>query len=475
MKNKNYTWTFNQVIEKFEEIEIELALDKSLIKNVPWWDLVRQPLFLKLLNELNLREQKKPSRYSFFKDTFFNISRFVKNILLIFSSKSSLWIKRRDYLVWGHPRRKLENGIYIDPYVDPFIKLFPSPDDFTIIERDINGQHLSPVKTKNLHYADQLLSLAYLFSKFRILKMSKEQSLIISKLEKTIFKSFSCKIDINKLVKNKIRRWLGIYPVMRLFFKIKKPKLFFVVVNEDHESIIAAAKSIGIVTLELQHGSPSRGKMNYDYSSGIKNSTFVDRFLSFGEHWTQNFSLPIDDSKIIPFGFPYLHEKISLYPHITKENRLVVISQIDNLKNLVNFTKKISKKFSRKIIVEYKPHPSEFYAPKPDYFKDLENSGVIISEKDKDLYEIFARSRWQDGVYSTALYEGLYFDVACFILKVPGFQHMQKLIDFKLASVVETADDIDLNWIVDKKKISKIFSKPEKKNVEKIINLGHQS
>ena len=52
---------------------------------------------------------------------------------------------------------------------------------------------------------------------------------------------------------------------------------------------------------------------------------------------------------------------------------------------------------------------------------------------------------------------------------------MQKLIDFKLASVVETADDIDLNWIVDKKKISKIFSKPEKKNVEKIINLGHQS
>ena len=72
MKNKNYTWTFNQVIEKFEEIEIELALDKSLIKNVPWWDLVRQPLFLKLLNELNLREQKKPSRYSFFKDTFFN-------------------------------------------------------------------------------------------------------------------------------------------------------------------------------------------------------------------------------------------------------------------------------------------------------------------------------------------------------------------------------------------------------------------
>jgi len=142
---------------------------------------------------------------------------------------------------------------------------------------------------------------------------------------------------------------------------------------------------------------------------------------------------------------------------------------------LVNFTKKISKKFSRKIIVEYKPHPSEFYAPKPDYFKDLENSGVIISEKDKDLYEIFARSRWQVGVYSTALYEGLYFDVACFILKVPGFQHMQKLIDFKLASVVETADDIDLNWKVEKKKISKIFSKPEKKNVEKIINLGHQS
>ncbi len=473
MANKEYTLTFNDVIEKFERIEKDLLLDKALIENVPWWNLIRQLVFLKLLNKLNILspiDDIKLSKIKFLKKNFSNFVRLIKNLLLLFSSKSCLRIKKRNYLIWGHPRRKLENGIYTDIYVDPFIELFETPDDFNIIERDNVGKHLTPVKTKNLYYADQLLSIAYIFSKFRILKISKEQYLTISKLENLIYKSFSCKIDIKSLVKKKISRWLGIYPLMRLLLKLKKPKLFFIVVNKEHEPIIAAAKSLGIVTLELQHGSPSRGKMNYDYSSGIKNSTFSDKFISYGNYWSHNSLLPIQKSNIITLGFPYLHKKFPLYSHIDKEDRLIVISQPDNVEKLVDFTKKIKQKFSNKIIVEYKPHPSEFYK-NPDYFSELTKLGVIVSEKDKDLYEIFAKSRWQLGVYSTALYEGLYFGVACFILKIPGYETMQNLIDLNFANGVESVNDIDLNFKFDKKKINKIFSKPEKKTIEKIINL----
>ena len=66
---------------------------------------------------------------------------------------------------------------------------------------------------------------------------------------------------------------------MRFFFKIKKPKTLFIVVSHTQEATIAAAKSLGITTIELQHGSPVRGKLNYDYTSGIKKKSFPDFFF----------------------------------------------------------------------------------------------------------------------------------------------------------------------------------------------------
>ena len=50
-----------------------------------------------------------------------------------------------------------------------------------------------------------------------------------------------------------------------------------------------------------------------------------------------------------------------------------------------------------------------------DYSEKLKSSGIFISDIKTDLYEVFAKSRWQVGVYSTALYEGLCFGCSCFL------------------------------------------------------------
>ena len=62
MKNKNTNWTFNKVLERFEAIEKNLCLDKSLIQGVPWWDTLRYQLFNELLSELGLREDLKKKK-----------------------------------------------------------------------------------------------------------------------------------------------------------------------------------------------------------------------------------------------------------------------------------------------------------------------------------------------------------------------------------------------------------------------------
>ena len=56
MKNKVYKWTFKEVLVRFEYIENQLSLDKSIIQGVPWWDKLRYELFNELLIKLKLNE-----------------------------------------------------------------------------------------------------------------------------------------------------------------------------------------------------------------------------------------------------------------------------------------------------------------------------------------------------------------------------------------------------------------------------------
>ncbi len=476
MNKKDHIWTFNQILDRFEIIEKKLSLDKSIIKNVPWWDVLRYRLFKEILFKLDCREKKTLKKKlignNFILSKIFNFFLICFDFLKIFNLKSPIWVKNKSVIILGHPRRKLEDNYYIDPYSDPFIDLFPHNIDFSLIERkDFNG-HLTPAKTKNIYYNDILNTIASVISKFRKFKFTKDEIKFLSLVEKTLAEEFYIKIDLKKQVREIIKKWLGIYPLMRLFFKIKKPKLLIIVVSAGHEAVILAAKSLNILTMELQHGTPSRGKLNYDYTSGIIKKTFPDYFLSFGDYWPSECKLSISSEKIIPFGYPYLINKLSKYSHIKKENRILIVSQSDLTRELSEFAKQISKKFNKNLIVEYKPHPYEFIDKEPEYFETLRNSGVIISNKNADIYEIFARSRWQVGVFSTALYEGLYFDVACYILNVNGSEHMKNLIDIKLASLISSTDDINFDFKVDQKKLKKIFTYPSKKNIDFIISLA---
>ena len=474
MKNKGYKWTFKEVLVRFEYIENQLSLDKSIIQGVPWWDKLRYELFNELLIKLKLNENFERNKTfkikNFISNKIFTLIYKLKNITKIFSSKSPIWIKKYSTIILGHPRRKFENGVYIDPYTDPFIDLFPKTIDFSVIERTENSRgHISPSKTKNLFYADILYDLAFIISKFRRLKFNQKDLSTISFLEKSLYNEFACSFDIYKKVKKIIQNWLGMYPLMRFFFKLKSPKLLFVVVSHTQEPIIAAAKSLGITTIELQHGSPARGKLNYDYTSGIKKTNFPNLFLSFGDYWSSNCKFPIKKKNIISFGNPYLFKKINSYSNIKKENRLVIISQ--GIPILAKIAQDISKRFSEKIVVEYRPHPKEFYEKDKSHLIKLKNAGLIVSKENDDLYEIFARSRWQVGVYSTALYEGLYFGVASFILNTSGSEKMERLINLGHARLISSAKDIDLNWKINKRDLNKIFSKPSKKKIEQVISL----
>lgn len=473
MQNNLNNLELSEIIKRFENIEKNLRLDESRILRVPWWDLIRYPLFEEILKKKSNSDNKDFFIHNYLIEKLINIKRFLKQVSTLFSRKSALWVKNNSIVLWGNPRRKKENNFYTDIYSEPFIKLFKNKGNFVVIEKEIGFGHYEPTQNKNLYYGDQLFALAYLFSFFKIPIFKKKELLIISELENQIYKSYSVKINILKLAKKKIKRWLVIYPFMKGFFKYKKIKGFITVGITDNEAIIAAAKSLGINTLDLQHGSYARGKMNYDHTSAIKNSSFPNFVLTFGNFWSSKFSFPIKEDNLISFGYPYLNEKYDKYSHIKKENRLLIVSQgLEQIENgLVDFALKAKDFFPKNLIIEFRPHPSSFFKKKSNYFKKLRDNNVLISNKDADLYESFAKSRWQVGVFSTTLYEGLKFGVACFVLQIDRYQFMQELVDQNLARYIKSPKDIDLNWRLDNKKFNDFFSDISQKKINKVLSL----
>lgn len=465
-------WTFNEVLGKFEAIEEDLRLDESLINGVPWWDSVRYSLFQDILRELQLLETAVTnSKKSTPHKKLINSLKKIFWVFKLFSPHSPLWVVNGSIMIWGHSRRKFDNGLYVDIYSDPFVELLPDNARIAVLEiAEING-HLSPVPTQNLFYAERLFTIGTILSSIKRLfvKVRVDQSVVVT-LEKQISLNFQINFDMKKRVIQSILNWDCLYQVMYLFFRLKKPSHLFLVGSACREAIVAAAKAAVVPTFELQHGSPARGKLNYDYSSGIKKRSFPDYFLSFGDYWTNKLTFPLPTEKIINFGYPYLAKKVDHYSTVQKENTMLIISQTVHAKRLASFAIH-ALEVNQGIDVIFKPHPSEFLVPEPEYFRTLRESGVIVAEKDSDLYYLFSRAKWHVGVYSTALYEGLCFDSALYLLPLPGFECMKPLIRLGLAKVIVKDQDFDKNWVSRSDDLCKIFAKPSREKLESILSL----
>lgn len=73
--------------------------------------------------------------------------------------------------------------------------------------------------------------------------------------------------------------------------------------------------------------------------------------------------------------------------------------------------------------------------------------------------------------FSTTLYEGLKFGVACFVLQIDKYQFMQELVDQNLARYIKSPKDIDLNWRLDNKNFNDFFSAISQKKIDKVLSL----
>lgn len=440
MENRN-KYNIALLVEYFLSLEKELDLINYSIDGIKVWQYLRTRLFLNLAYKLGIYNQAHTKKTGF-KDLIV-----ASPSLLFFSVFSNpLWGKyQRDTLIFNTGRKTKVEGKLIDIYTKYFVDSLEK-NSYEIIEEMYENKHLT-WEFKNRKHEDYIQVMKIVFTILSRFKFSREQQAFIKKLQFRIQSDLGVELDLVRLFRMGYLYFKYDYSYyLKLLQKRKPKKILLVSAYTNKKAIVAAAKSLGIESVEIQHGVINNHEIGYYYSDNTNVDYFPDKINVFGKFWKDNIKFPIDKENVRVVGFPYLNLQIEKFKYEEKNwSQILIISQGtigQQLSELVWNGINELKNFQ----IIYKLHPGEYARWKTDYpylLKISELSNVeIIDNYNQNLYQHFATSGYILGVYSTALYEALAFDCKVIILNLPGIEFVAELIDQNIAKLANNLSDV---------------------------------
>jgi hypothetical protein len=243
--------------------------------------------------------------------------------------------------------------------------------------------------------------------------------------------------------------------------KKKKPKKIFIVVSYGSAALIEACKINNITVVEIQHGTINKFHLGYSFPNDSNIPYFPDEIYLFGEYWADSTPLPLENKKLKNYGFPYLEGRLEEYKDYSKiNNQILFISQGTIGRELADVAYKFARN-NKDYKIVYKLHPGEYDRWQQDY-KTL-NEAVkldnfkVIDNNNINLYQLFAKSEYQVGVYSTAIYEGLTLNCKTVLLDLPGVEYMEYLIEENIVKFAK--DDEELTEVIKKDNFEQNYNK----------------
>lgn len=411
------------ILFKIEKKYNLLDLD---ISGVKIWQSLRMELYYLIAVEANIEEQAHTKLTKL--DKLKRVSGYIKNSLL----NNPFVNKTTDVIVFSHPRPKRVNGKTIDIYTKYFIdELVSKEKSFLELETAYLGTHTKDM-TKNKSYTDFIVLMTKLFKKFIKVKFDEKEKSLIDNINKEFSDIFGIKIDITNEIIDGIKTFkVKKYFYNKLFLKLK-PKQLYICPSYGNSDVVSAAKDLNIEVIEIQHGVFSDYHLGYSFPNREKElDYFPNKFLVWGEYWKDLIKFPIPSENVQVRQFDFLEKNIKKYSSLEKKEQLVVLSQGNVGNQMANLLLSYIDKFKDLKII-YKLHPGEFDRYKKyealqkllDVYKNIE----IV--KEIDLHKLLAESKYQIGINSTALFEGVEFGCETILFNTSGIEYMTKFINF---------------------------------------------
>lgn len=185
-------------------------------------------------------------------------------------------------------------------------------------------------------------------------------------------------------------------------------------------SLVALARSRGLLVAEPQHGWIGPGHNAYNYGRTMftsENSVGLpDVLLTFGEQWGKGLSFPGD---IVPIGKPHLEEYVANASEVSERPaEVLVVSSISRAPATLAFLNELRKALPEAWAVRFRPHPGERSVLDSRYPGIREMQGVIVDER-PDVLDSLAACRIVVGVASTVLFEAAALGCRVFVRDSP--------------------------------------------------------
>jgi len=454
------------MIEFLKQVESKYDVNSIKVNGIPVWGVLRTSFYVAYGNRyLNLvwSSQKKTK------------PNYLQIIRTIFTSLLYVFRRYNYFFLSESNERKRVNNWQFDKLCDGIIDIF-GQKECLLSELPVNGTifNRKEVYTKNIITS----SLFYYLAK--LMPNSNYEINGEGILDKILVKN---QLDLN--YRKVIIDFLKYRRLAFFFLKKWKPKAIFIkcYYSPLNQGFISAAKSLGIRTIELQHGLISEGHPSYKIFTYLDKSVFPEWILTNGdlEKSILNNTEYTIYSKIIPVGNYYL-EKVKSDAQIPQD--------LKALKKVFKYTIAITmQKTVEDSIIEIIKEAAIIddnilfiiiprnYTAKYDIFDEYENIRIF---KDLNFYDIIPFVDFHSTVYSTCAIEAIYFDIPNILIDVQGkavdyfydiFKHSDKII------YVHNSSEF-IEAIKRSNKISKIkethnyfYSNNYKENIKNIINI----
>lgn len=423
---QNKPTTIKELCEFIWYLEEKYDLLDFDIDNVKVWQYTRMQFYYKLAEASGVLSQPH-SRLTKL-DKIKHLFSFVKNSL----RDNYFSLTQKDAIVLSHARTVNVDGELIDIYTKYLIdELLASGKDIVEFESANLGVHKKQ-KQSFSHYTDWIALAQRVYKQFLQVNITSDKLEVLKKVEDEINTTCKSKIDLVAFAIKSIKTYKANYKIYNKIFQKVKPKTYYTVVSYGQAPIIKAAKDNGIEVVELQHGTFSKYHLGYSFPNRKKPlEYFPDKLYVWSEFWKKMIPLPIDEKCVVTDGFRYLEKQKSKFDHVEKKkNQLIVLSQ-GAIGNAI--AEKFLKHYDifKMYDIKYKLHPGEFdrWQNYPALKKLSEFDNVEIVKNEVPLYELFAASSLQIGVFSTALYEGVEFGCDTVLLNINGIEYMDRFIE----------------------------------------------
>ena len=491
------TFTVKEICQNIWDLEEKYELNHKEIQACYPWQLIRMYLYYEITKKTNVFESPQQSSLSL-SDKIISFLPFVKNSIMAnpLSGKENV-----DILIFDHPRKVIFEDEFQDIY-SYFLKetLEKYNKSFETIESPYLNKHFrnkNNIKENHVKFNDRILLGSFIHKTINRGKVpfTNEEKEFIETIKAEIESIFSIQIDLFGIIEDHILNFQYDYAKYIELLEKRNPKQVFLVVAYENKALIAACKKMNVEIIELQHGTISPYHLGYSYPKNTMKFNgeikeieyFPDKILSFGDYWQNASSYPIESDKIISMGFPYFEENSKTYMKIA-EKKEIENKEIENEenKNEKDKTEEHGKRYQKQILFIsqgvigkylsklayetakdlnetinekdnenndlnykfiYKLHPGEYGTWRENYeylakaVEEFDNFNVI-DKSEPPLYELFAKSDYQIGAFSTAIYEGLAFNCKTLIIDVPGVEYLDDLIDKNIVKKVKNSEEI---------------------------------